>query len=528
MQQSTSVPSHGTGSATIADIVGLAAERHGEQTAARFKRDGDWQELTYRELADIVSELGRGLIDRGLQAGERVALLCTTRVEWSLVDFAITSAGGVVVPIYPTNSPDECAWVISDSESRFVVVEDEVQAAKVAAVRAELPKLEDVISLSDLDALRERGRTRDTRRAGRAHRRRHARGPVHDHLHVRHHRAAEGLRAHARQLPHRHADVRGDRRHRGRPGGLPLPSARALLRAADPAAGGRSRRPAGLLERRPAADRARPDGGQAGLPAVGAAHLREDLHARHVQQRPGQDRRRDPARPEGAADAGGRAAGAGRAAGRVRQGRRGAVRQRPQHLRRQPRAGDVRRSADRQGDPRVLLRLRRARARGLRHDRDLDRHHDLHRRRPQARHGRPRDPRGRVEDRRRRRDPRTRPAHLPRLLQQRRHDLLRRDRGRLAAHRRPRLARRGRLPQHHRPQEGHHHHRGRQEPHAGQPGERPQALALDLAGGDARRPPAVPGRADHARPRGDRALRARARTGRGRGDARRASRRCTS
>jgi long-chain acyl-CoA synthetase len=156
MQESTT--SRGTGSATIADIVGLAAERHGEQPAARFKRDGEWQEISYRELADTVSELARGLIDLGLQPGERVALLCTTRLEWSLIDFAITSAGGVVVPIYPTNSPDECAWVIGDSESRFVVVEDETQAAKIAAVRDRLPKLEDVLSIEDFGALRERGR----------------------------------------------------------------------------------------------------------------------------------------------------------------------------------------------------------------------------------------------------------------------------------------------------------------------------------------------------------------------------------
>src|ERR1044072_9536372 len=117
MQESTT--SQGTGSATIADIVGLAAERYGEQTAARFKRDDQWQEISYPELAGTGSELGRGLIDMGLRPGERVALLCTTRVEWSLIDFAITSAGAVVVPIYPTNSPDECAWVIGDSESRF-------------------------------------------------------------------------------------------------------------------------------------------------------------------------------------------------------------------------------------------------------------------------------------------------------------------------------------------------------------------------------------------------------------------------
>jgi long-chain acyl-CoA synthetase len=159
MQESTT--SRGTGSATIADIVGLAAERYGEQPAARFKRDGEWQDISYRELAEIVSELGRGLIDLGLQPGERVALLCTTRVEWSMIDFAITSAGGVVVPIYPTNSPDECAWVIGDSESRFVIVEDEAQGAKIAAVRDRLPKLEDVFSLDDFSALRERGRSHD-------------------------------------------------------------------------------------------------------------------------------------------------------------------------------------------------------------------------------------------------------------------------------------------------------------------------------------------------------------------------------
>jgi long-chain acyl-CoA synthetase len=159
MQQSTT--SHGTGSATIADIVGLAAERYGEQPAVRFKRGDEWQELSYRELAGAVSELARGLIDAGVQPGERVALLCTTRVEWSLIDFAITSTGAVVVPIYPTNSPDECAWVIGDSESRFVVVEDEAQAAKIAAVRDRLPKLEGVFSIADFDSLRERGRGHD-------------------------------------------------------------------------------------------------------------------------------------------------------------------------------------------------------------------------------------------------------------------------------------------------------------------------------------------------------------------------------
>ena len=167
MLESTAGPAHGgTGSVTIADIVSLAAERYGERPAARFKRDDQWVDVSYRELADTVSELARGLVDLGLAPGDRVALLCSTRVEWTYADFAITSAGGVVVPIYPTNSPDECAWVAGDSESRFVICEDATQAAKIAAVRDRLPHLEAVIAIEPaedtigLHELRERGRPR--------------------------------------------------------------------------------------------------------------------------------------------------------------------------------------------------------------------------------------------------------------------------------------------------------------------------------------------------------------------------------
>lgn len=156
----------GTDSRTIADIVGLAAERYGEQPAARFKRDGEWVDLSYAELSETVSEIARGLIDLGLRPGERVALLCTTRVEWTFADFGITSAGGVVVPIYPTNSPDECAWVAGDSRSRFAIAEDAAQVAKLVAVRDQLPQLEAIIAIEpaegalSLDELRARGRAR--------------------------------------------------------------------------------------------------------------------------------------------------------------------------------------------------------------------------------------------------------------------------------------------------------------------------------------------------------------------------------
>src|ERR687888_425897 len=123
----------------------LAAERFGDRPAVKFKRDGEWRELSYDEVGAVVSEIGRGLIDLGLAPGDRVALLCTTRPEWTFVDFAITSAGAIVVPIYPTNSPEECQWVAGNSEARYVVCEDASQVAKIQAVRAALPTLEGIV-----------------------------------------------------------------------------------------------------------------------------------------------------------------------------------------------------------------------------------------------------------------------------------------------------------------------------------------------------------------------------------------------
>ncbi len=157
-----------TGSRTIADMFGLAAEKFGDRPAARFKDGEGWADVSYREAGEIVSEIGRGLIDLGLQPGERVAILCSTRAEWAWSSFAISSAGGVVVPIYPTNSAEECEWVAGNSEARFAICEDASQVAKLQAVRERLPGLEAIVSLEpgvegtlSVDELRERGRGRD-------------------------------------------------------------------------------------------------------------------------------------------------------------------------------------------------------------------------------------------------------------------------------------------------------------------------------------------------------------------------------
>jgi long-chain acyl-CoA synthetase len=156
-----------TGSKTIADLLPRAVELFGDQTAVRHKADGGWRDLTFAEVGKIAREIGLGLVDLGVVAGDRVSILCQTRPEWTYADFAIAMTGAVVVPIYPTNSPEECEWVIGNSDAVAVVCEDASQVAKVAQVRDRLPSLQHVISIEPadgaigLDELRERGRARD-------------------------------------------------------------------------------------------------------------------------------------------------------------------------------------------------------------------------------------------------------------------------------------------------------------------------------------------------------------------------------
>jgi long-chain acyl-CoA synthetase len=153
---------------TMADLASAAAERFGERVAVRYKRDGDWAEITYGEAGAIVEELAHGLIELGFAAGERACILANTRPEWTFASFGVSSAGGVVVPIYPTNSPKECQWVAGNSGATVLIAENPDQAAKIGQVRAELPDLEHVILIEgeaegaiSLDELRAMGRDAD-------------------------------------------------------------------------------------------------------------------------------------------------------------------------------------------------------------------------------------------------------------------------------------------------------------------------------------------------------------------------------
>lgn len=137
----------GTHSKTLADLLVRSAELYGSHPAVRFKEGGAWVDRSFQQVLDIVKPLSLGLVALGVEKGDRVSILGNTRPEWTYFDYAALSIGATVVPIYQTNSPEECAYVLENSDAKVVVVENEEQLAKVREVRDTLPQLEHVVMM---------------------------------------------------------------------------------------------------------------------------------------------------------------------------------------------------------------------------------------------------------------------------------------------------------------------------------------------------------------------------------------------
>ena len=142
------MPGRGTHSKTVADLLPRAAALYGPNVAVKYKEGERWVSRSFEEVRDTVQPLAMGLVELGLSKGDRLAILGNTRPEWTYFDFAGLSVGATVVPIYQTNSAEECRYVLENSDAKVVVVEDDEQLEKVRAVRGQLPQLEHVVLMT--------------------------------------------------------------------------------------------------------------------------------------------------------------------------------------------------------------------------------------------------------------------------------------------------------------------------------------------------------------------------------------------
>ncbi len=122
------------------------AKRQPTKPAVRFPqataaRKINWLELNWTEYRRLVDSLAAGLQALGVRKGDRIAILANTRLEWAALDLAILGLGAVTVPIYPSSTLDDVSFILHDSHSKILFVEDVTVLRKLASVFSRESKL---------------------------------------------------------------------------------------------------------------------------------------------------------------------------------------------------------------------------------------------------------------------------------------------------------------------------------------------------------------------------------------------------
>ena len=121
------------------DFAYYALTHHPRPDALNTKKNGSWNALSTAEFVRQSRSLSKGLMALGLEAGERVAVISTTnRSEWNLCDQAILQAGGIDVPMYPSISAQESAFILNDSGSVYCFVSDAALVEKIQSIAHEV------------------------------------------------------------------------------------------------------------------------------------------------------------------------------------------------------------------------------------------------------------------------------------------------------------------------------------------------------------------------------------------------------
>ncbi|HKI91538.1 MAG TPA: AMP-binding protein, partial [Gaiellaceae bacterium] len=152
-----------TGKRTLPELWRFALAEAPGTPAYLEEHESGWVPVSWQEAGERVDVLAHALLANGVRRGDAVAVLAQTRLEWVLLDWAISAVGAVVVGLYPTNSARECAYILGHAEAVLAFAEDDEQRAKLEEVRDELPNLAGILGFGEFAALEEEGRARRSR-----------------------------------------------------------------------------------------------------------------------------------------------------------------------------------------------------------------------------------------------------------------------------------------------------------------------------------------------------------------------------
>jgi long-chain acyl-CoA synthetase len=132
---------------SIYELFKNVCEKNPDKVAYRFKKDGEWKPVTWKENQETCKSISKGLMALGVEKNDKVNILCSPRLEWIQVDMATVSIGAVIVGIYASNLADDCAYIINHSDAAVLFVENQKQLEKIAVIRNDLPHLKHIVMI---------------------------------------------------------------------------------------------------------------------------------------------------------------------------------------------------------------------------------------------------------------------------------------------------------------------------------------------------------------------------------------------
>jgi long-chain acyl-CoA synthetase len=145
---------------TLADLPFDLLEHHGKPILLRHCRQDGYQDYSTAAFFDEVRAVSMGLTSMRVQAGDRVAIICESRPEWAIADFATLTAGAITVPVYPTHSAAQVRYILQDAGVKVAIVSNLAQVDKLRQVWHDLPELEVVGVVDAAGVLRDDERIR--------------------------------------------------------------------------------------------------------------------------------------------------------------------------------------------------------------------------------------------------------------------------------------------------------------------------------------------------------------------------------
>ncbi len=136
---------------SVPHILFNTIKKYPDKDALRISRDDQLRTYTYHDFGELVKNMTHALAEKGLKPNDKVAILSNNMPEWTICDFAVFCLRGIVVPIYQTLPAGQIEYILKDSETRAIFVQDEVQYTKIKEIHKNLPKLELVFSFEKVN-----------------------------------------------------------------------------------------------------------------------------------------------------------------------------------------------------------------------------------------------------------------------------------------------------------------------------------------------------------------------------------------